>query len=82
MRLLLLLSLLVVMVLGLAGVASAQATVPNVRGLRAFTAEAKFMSLPGYLRWQYFQETGAWVTWGEAVAMVRNQLVIAAVPSE
>jgi hypothetical protein len=76
------LCLFAIMVLGLIGGASAQTTVPNVSGLRPFTAETRYMSLPGYLRWQYHQETARWITWGEAVAMVRDQTTaVAALPS-
>ena len=49
--------------------------VPSVRGLRAFSAEANYMSLPGYLRLQYFAENHTWLTHREAVAMVHRQLV-------
>lgn len=69
------------MLFGLLGAASAQGTAPDVRGLQPFTAETRYMSLPGYLRWQYHQETARWISWGEAVAMVHNQ-VVAAVPSQ
>lgn len=53
--------------------ASAQ-VVPNVRGLEAFTAETNYMSLAGYLRWQYYQENTAWISRAEAVALVRDQV--------
>ena len=80
MKQLLILGLFAAMVFGLTSAATAQATVPDVRGLQPFTAETNYMSLPGFLRWQYYQETASWITWGEAVALVRSQLVIAAAP--
>ncbi len=60
-----------VLCLGLAKPASAQ-VIPNVRGLEPFTAQTNFMSLPGYLRWQYFLENDVWISWAEAVALVRG----------
>jgi len=73
--------LFLVMLISLAGAASA-ADVPNVQGLRPFTEEARYMSLPGYLRWQYHEDTGTWLTYGQAVAYVRQQgVVVAAAPS-
>jgi len=68
------------MLFGVSTSVSAQ-TVPNVQGLTPFTAETRYMSLPGYLRWQYHEETAQWITWGEAVALVDQQTVVAAVPS-
>ncbi|OPZ83262.1 MAG: hypothetical protein BWY76_02358 [bacterium ADurb.Bin429] len=56
----------------LAQPAAAQ-TIPNVRGLQAFTAETRFMSLPGYLRWQYFVENDVWISRAEANALVTAQ---------
>jgi hypothetical protein len=46
---------------------------PNVSGLRPFSAEANFMSLPGYLRWLVFQQTGQWITYAEAARVVKEQ---------
>ncbi len=59
-------------VLCLAQPASAQ-TIPNVRGLQAFTAQTNFMSLPGYLRWQYFVENDTWISRSEARSLVSAQ---------
>lgn len=47
---------------------------PNVSNLRPFSPEAQFMSLPGYLRWLAFQQTGQWITYAEAARIVRQQL--------
>ncbi len=46
---------------------------PNVANLTPFSAEANFMSLPGYLRWLVFQQTGQWITYAEAARVVREQ---------
>ncbi|HEY3248696.1 MAG TPA: hypothetical protein VGK88_10450 [bacterium] len=46
---------------------------PNVANLRPFSAEANFMSLPGYLRWLVFQQTGQWITYAEAARVVKEQ---------
>ena len=47
---------------------------PPVAGLTAFTPEANFMSLPGYLRWKHFQATGQWISRDEAVQAVNGQM--------
>jgi len=47
---------------------------PEVAQLQAFTAEAGFMSLPGYLRWQVFVEQGVWISREEAAEIVQDQL--------
>jgi len=73
--------LFLAMLFGLAGAAAAQG-IPNVRDLQPFTEEARYMSLTGYLRWQYHEDTGSWLTYGQAVAYVEQQgVVVAAVPS-
>lgn len=47
---------------------------PDVASLKPFSAEANFMSLPGYLRWLVFQQTGQWITYAEAARIVQEQL--------
>jgi len=47
---------------------------PNVANLKPFSAEAGFMSLPGYLRWLVFQQNGQWITYAEAARVVTEQL--------
>lgn len=47
--------------------------VPSVANLEPFSAEANFMSLPGYLRWLLFQQNGNWITYEEAARMVQQQ---------
>lgn len=60
------------LLLALAAPATAQ-QFPNVSSLEPFSAEANFMSLPGYLRWLVFQQTGQWITYAEAARVVREQ---------
>ena len=54
------------------GVASAQ-QYPTVVNLKPFTAQADYMSQPGYLRYLVFQQSGQWVTYGEATRIVKQQ---------
>jgi hypothetical protein len=60
-------------VIGLSKPAAAQ-TIPNVRGLQPFTAQTNFMSLTGYLRWQYFTENSVWISRAEANNLVASQV--------
>jgi hypothetical protein len=46
---------------------------PNVKNLKPFSAEANFMSLPGYLRWVVFQQTNNWLSMAEAQRIVKSQ---------
>lgn len=49
-------------------------TVPNVQGLTPFSPQAKYMSLAGFLRWQYYmQNDGVWISIEEAQELVRSQ---------
>ncbi|MHB9024563.1 MAG: hypothetical protein ACYC7E_10360 [Armatimonadota bacterium] len=66
-------ALLTLTLIGLAIPARAQ-TVPDVRGIQPFSAESNYMSLEGYLRWQYFQNNQAWVTASQARQMVIAQV--------
>lgn len=62
-----------------AGLTPANAQViPSVRGVSAFTTSTNFMSLPGYVRWQYFVENNVWITRAEAAAIVASQAGIQA----
>ena len=45
----------------------------EVVGLQPFTAESNYMSLQGYLRWQYFEAESVWLTPLEAVQAVKEQ---------
>ncbi len=66
------LSVTVMCLLGLSQQASAQ-TVPNVSGLKAFTAQTRYLSLPGYLRWQYFMENDQWISFDEANELLKEK---------
>lgn len=67
-------ALVLVLMLGVATVKVATAQqVPNVANLKAFSPETNFMSLPGYLRWLVFQQTGNWISRAEAVRIVNQQ---------
>ncbi len=63
---------LVVFSVALVPAASAQ-TYPNVKNVKAFSAAANFMSLPGYLRYLIHQRTGQWLTVLEAKRVVDQQ---------
>ncbi len=64
--------LLLVVLFGMTGLALAQAA-PSVRGLQPFTPQTRYMSLAGYLRWQYFKQNNAWISMEEAVQLVNSQ---------
>ena len=44
----------------------------NVTNLNAFSAEAAYMSLPGYLRYLIHKGTSQWLTYPEATRIVRE----------
>jgi hypothetical protein len=46
----------------------------NVAGLEPWSAETRYMSLPGYLRWMTFQDQGVWLSMAEAKRIVAEQL--------
>ena len=46
---------------------------PNIGNVKAFSAGANFMSLPGYLRYLVHQRTGQWLTFAEAARVVQQQ---------
>jgi hypothetical protein len=50
---------------------------PQVAGLRPYSAETNFLSLPGYLRWIVFPVSGIWITYAEASRVVQEQLAAA-----
>jgi hypothetical protein len=52
---------------------SLAAQYPQVANLDPFTMEAGYMSLPGYLRYLTYQQTGGWLTVTEADRIVRQQ---------
>ena len=47
---------------------------PDVRGKSAFTQEANYMSLPGFLRWHYLWMSGRWISRNEARLAVSQQV--------
>ena len=53
--------------------AQAQAQYPSVRGVTPFTQAANYMSLPGFLRYQYLLTSGRWISREEAEEAVRQQ---------
>lgn len=46
---------------------------PSVRGLTPFSAQTRYMSLAGYLRWQYFRQNKTWISMEEAQRLVAGQ---------
>lgn len=70
---LLVLILTVLMLTALAAPAFAQSEYPNVANVTAFSAEANFMSLPGWLRLLVFRDQGIWLTHPEAARIVAAQ---------
>jgi hypothetical protein len=54
--------------------ASAQQTeYPNVANLQPFSAQANYMSLPGYLRWVTWRDQQVWLSYPEASRIVLAQ---------
>ena len=53
--------------------AQTSAAYPEVATLEPFSAQANFMSLPGYLRWVTYREQQVWLTWAEATRIVLAQ---------
>lgn len=56
----------------LPGIAAAQ-QYPSVANLKPFSAEANYMSLPGYLRYVVHQQSNQWLTYDEASRIVKQQ---------
>ena len=65
--------LAVLTLFGCAQQASAQA-VPSIIGIQAFSTQANYMSLAGYLRWQTFKESNVWISLAEAKELVSTQV--------
>lgn len=78
-RAMIMLVLTVLLLVGVIAPAFAQ-QVPSVANLKPFSAEANFMSLPGYLRWLLFQQTENWITYEEAARIVQEQVQQAGSP--
>ena len=49
-------------------------TYPGIRDVSPFTQPANYMSLPGYLRYRYFLDTGRFISREEAEEAVRQQI--------
>ncbi len=48
-------------------------TVPNVQDMQQYSIDARYMSLPGFMRWQYYQENNVWISQAEAQQLVNAQ---------
>ena len=46
---------------------------PNVGSITPFTAEANYMSKPGYLRYRNYVNTNNWISYEEAARIVAEQ---------
>ena len=46
---------------------------PNVVNITPFTAEANYMSKPGYLRYRNYVNTNNWISYEEAARIVAEQ---------
>lgn len=46
---------------------------PSVAGLTPFSAEANYMSKPGYLRYRFFVTSGRWISYEEAARVAAEQ---------
>ena len=67
------LMIMVVLLVTLAAPPASAQDYPDVRNMVPFSEEANFMSLPGYLRWMHYQQSGEWISRPEAVRIVREQ---------
>ena len=65
-------ALAALMLIGFGRQASAQ-TIPSIQGIKEYSAQARYMSLTGYLRWQSFLENNIWITRVEAGELIRSQ---------
>lgn len=59
--------------LGMAGSQAQAQTYPNVASLTPFVQPSNYMSIPGYLRLRYLQQSGRWISRDQAVQVVRDQ---------
>lgn len=56
------------------GFARQAQAVPSIIGIQAFSVQAQYLSLAGYLRWQTFMESNMWISRAEAEEVVRSQV--------
>ncbi len=54
-----------------------QTQIPNMQGIKEYSVASNFMSLPCFLRWQYFTENVIWIGLDEAQQLVNAQARIA-----
>lgn len=52
---------------------AAAQSIPTVKGMKPFTAQTHYMSLAGYLRWQYRIQNKTWISIPEAKELVADQ---------
>ncbi len=52
---------------------AAQAQTVDVANITPFTAEANYMSKPGYLRYRTYVATNNWISYEEAARLVAEQ---------
>jgi hypothetical protein len=48
-------------------------TLPRVEELKPYSPETRYMSVIGFLRYVVYQQTGTWLTSGEAIRMMQEQ---------
>ncbi len=80
--------IMVMVLLALTGAVWAQGTTgtttmsTDIRGLTPYSEQTRYMSLEGYVRWVTFQNSGRWITWTQAAALVQQQTTaVAAAPA-
>ena len=74
MKIYVLLGLLAGMLLLGTAIPATAETVPEVATVTPFTPQARYMSLTGYLRWQYYQSNKEWISRAQANQMVLAQI--------
>ena len=70
----LLLIVAMLVTLALSAVPCSAQEYPKVANLTPFSAEAKFMSLAGYMRWLVYLDRNIWISRSEAQAAVNEQM--------
>jgi len=61
----------IVVMAATAAVSAAQ--YPQVWGLHAFSPDANYMSLPGYLRYLVYRKDGHWLRYAQAASIVHQE---------
>lgn len=57
-------------------------TPPVACDIAEFTPQAKYMSLPGMIRWQHRQQTGTWITLAEARQLAGQRQQVCGLPAD